>query len=211
MRAEDMEIGKKYRRIASDWDGDIKISTVLTLAEIVSQDSVRFVGFPRMTLMPMFFEPVEEGLRIEDVKVGMKLKRVKNNNPEEWGDNWGVEVGDIVTVQESRIVQGKRSVPGFKAKETSYCYSLADFEIPPWSTHDIYEDVVNHPKHYTSKNGVECIQVTEQFNFNKGNAIKYVWRSGEKNPTKEIEDLEKAKWYLQREIERLLREARPSC
>jgi len=64
-------------------------------------------------------------------------------------------------------------------------------------------DNINHPKHYTNKTGVECIQVTEQFNFNRGNAIKYVWRAGEKDKTKEIEDLKKAAWYIHREISRL--------
>ena len=70
-------------------------------------------------------------------------------------------------------------------------------------TSDKTPDPVNHPAHYTSKNGVECIQVTEQFNFARGNAIKYIWRAGEKDPTKEVEDLEKAVWYIQREIKRI--------
>ena len=62
---------------------------------------------------------------------------------------------------------------------------------------------VNFPAHYTAHpSGVECITITEHFNFNLGNAIKYVWRAGLKtdNPTT---DLLKAAWYLQREIERL--------
>lgn len=64
------------------------------------------------------------------------------------------------------------------------------------------EDRVNHPNHYTSHpSGVECIQVTEHFNFNIGNAIKYLWRSGLKGFT--LEDLHKARWYVTREIERL--------
>jgi hypothetical protein len=61
---------------------------------------------------------------------------------------------------------------------------------------------VDHPKHYNSHpSGVECITVVEHMNFNKGNAIKYIWRAGDKG--NEIEDLEKAAWYLQREIARL--------
>jgi len=64
-------------------------------------------------------------------------------------------------------------------------------------------DPVNHPKHYTSHpSGVECIEVTEHFNFNKGNAIKYIWRSSDKG--KEVEDLRKARWYIDREIARIL-------
>lgn len=64
------------------------------------------------------------------------------------------------------------------------------------------DDVVNHPPHYTAHpSGVECITIVEHFNFNRGNAIKYIWRASEKG--NELEDLKKAAWYLQREIERL--------
>lgn len=62
-------------------------------------------------------------------------------------------------------------------------------------------DEVNHPKHYTQHpSGVECIQVTEHFNFCLGNAIKYIWRAGLKDDA--IQDLEKARFYLDREIAR---------
>ena len=62
---------------------------------------------------------------------------------------------------------------------------------------------VNHPKHYTSHpSGVECIEITEHMSFNLGNAIKYIWRASLKG--KEIEDLRKAKWYVDREIRRLV-------
>ena len=62
-------------------------------------------------------------------------------------------------------------------------------------------DVVNHPPHYTAHpSGVECIQVTEHMNFCLGNAIKYIWRSDLKHDA--IEDLKKAVWYVNREIER---------
>jgi hypothetical protein len=64
-------------------------------------------------------------------------------------------------------------------------------------------DLINHPVHYTSHpSGVECIQVTEHYNFNLGNAIKYVWRAGIKSPNP-VEDLKKAAWYINREIKRL--------
>ena len=62
-------------------------------------------------------------------------------------------------------------------------------------------DTVNHPAHYNSHpSGVECITVVEHFGFNVGNAIKYLWRCGLKGD--EIEDLKKALWYVQREIEK---------
>lgn len=63
-------------------------------------------------------------------------------------------------------------------------------------------DPVNHPPHYTSHpSGVECIQVTEWMNFCIGNAVKYLWRADLKNDDA-IEDLEKARWYISREIDR---------
>lgn len=63
-------------------------------------------------------------------------------------------------------------------------------------------DPVNHPKHYTNHpSGVECITVTEQMSFNLGNAVKYIWRAGEKGNF--VQDLEKAMWYVNREIERV--------
>lgn len=67
-------------------------------------------------------------------------------------------------------------------------------------------DPVNHPSHYTSHpSGVECIQITEHMNFNLGNALKYLWRAGLKDGTETELDLKKAKWYIQRELERLVK------
>lgn len=65
-------------------------------------------------------------------------------------------------------------------------------------------DAVNHPAHYTEGfGGHEVIEITEWLNFNRGNAVKYICRAGVKNPDTEIEDLEKARWYLAREIARV--------
>ena len=62
-------------------------------------------------------------------------------------------------------------------------------------------DDVNHPKHYTEHpSGVECITITEHMGFNLGNAIKYIWRADLKSDI--IEDLRKARWYIEREIYR---------
>ena len=59
-----------------------------------------------------------------------------------------------------------------------------------------------NPKHYTEHpSGVECIDITQSMNFCLGNTIKYVWRADLKHDNA-IEDLKKAAWYLQREIER---------
>lgn len=65
---------------------------------------------------------------------------------------------------------------------------------------------VNHPDHY-NLGSVEVIDAVEAWGFgegfNRGNAIKYIARAGRKDPKTEIEDLKKAEWYIQREIERL--------
>ena len=69
---------------------------------------------------------------------------------------------------------------------------------------EMTKDAVNHPQHYESSvPEIECIQVVRHFNFNRGNAIKYIWRAGKKDPSKEVEDLEKAIWYIKDEIERI--------
>jgi hypothetical protein len=63
--------------------------------------------------------------------------------------------------------------------------------------------IIDHPEHYNQHPaGIECIDVVEHYNFNLGNAIKYIWRAGLKS-TNTIEDLKKAAWYVQREITRL--------
>lgn len=76
-------------------------------------------------------------------------------------------------------------------------------------------DSINHPSHYNNHpSGVECITITEHMNFNVGNAVKYLWRAGLKTGASNaksyeaakneqyLEDLKKARWYIDREIER---------
>ena len=73
--------------------------------------------------------------------------------------------------------------------------------IKEWVDCKEEDDVVNKPKHYTEHpSGIECIQVTEHMGFNLGNAIKYIWRCDLKKDA--IEDLKKAKWYIDREIDK---------
>jgi len=64
-------------------------------------------------------------------------------------------------------------------------------------------DAVNHPHHYQHESGVEVITITETMGFCLGNVVKYVLRADKKG--KQLEDLRKAAWYLNREIERLER------
>ena len=64
-------------------------------------------------------------------------------------------------------------------------------------------DLVNSPPHYRSHpSGVECIEITQHMNFCLGNAMKYIWRAGLKSEDA-VQDLRKAVWYLEQEIERL--------
>lgn len=61
-------------------------------------------------------------------------------------------------------------------------------------------DAVNHPPHYNGHpSGIECIEVVKHMNFCLGNAIKYIWRADLKADA--IEDLQKAIWYINTEIE----------
>jgi Protein of unknwon function (DUF3310) len=97
--------------------------------------------------------------------------------------------------------------------------SLTETPIPIFTTNDeesrrardfwakskkeqaVLDDPVDHPPHYTRHpSGVECIQITEHMNFCTGNAVKYIWRHVDKGG---VEDLKKARWYLNREIQRL--------
>ena len=68
----------------------------------------------------------------------------------------------------------------------------------------IENDPVNHPSHYTDGE-IEVIDFIQdkKLGFCLGNAVKYIARAGKKDPTKEIEDLKKAKWYVERRIKEL--------
>ena len=75
---------------------------------------------------------------------------------------------------------------------------------------EIKADNVNHPAHYNSHpSGIECIEIARHHNFNIGNAIKYLWRAGLKSEKgmedadKQVEDLRKAIFYINDEIERI--------
>ena len=65
-------------------------------------------------------------------------------------------------------------------------------------------DNVNHPAHYSS-GSIEVIDFIEDkdLGFHLGNAVKYISRAGRKNPDKTVEDLRKAVWYINRQIQRL--------
>jgi len=77
------------------------------------------------------------------------------------------------------------------------------FDLDSSPTHDCLplggHDPVNRPSHYTQHpSNVQCIEITEHMGFNLGNALKYIWRCDLKRDA--LEDLKKAKWYVEREI-----------
>ena len=65
---------------------------------------------------------------------------------------------------------------------------------------------VSHPAHYTDGN-IEVIDFIEdkKLGFHLGNAVKYISRAGKKDPAKEVEDLQKAVWYINRHIMNLVK------
>lgn len=95
--------------------------------------------------------------------------------------------------------------------EEEYCFSKeldkilnGAFVLDTKSTNNTKEDLVNNPSHYNSDpSGVKCIEITRHRNNNIGNTFKYIWRNGLKDGNSDIQDLEKAAWYLNDEIERL--------
>lgn len=70
---------------------------------------------------------------------------------------------------------------------------------------DLDDDLINHPPHYGGEDDrYEAIKIIEakDLTFHTGNVVKYILRAGRKPGTTYVEDLKKAAWYLQREIER---------
>lgn len=111
------------------------------------------------------------------------------------------ELDRIAGAPDSRLVVYPAGQPYAIYDKSKYKYEIKDGSI------EILEnsDNVSHPMHYASgwSNGAEVIDLTEHLSFCAGNVVKYVCRAGRKDPDKHIEDLQKARWYLDREIERV--------
>jgi hypothetical protein len=96
-----------------------------------------------------------------------------------------------------RSISAAGPIPIDQVDETKWTPKSAFFDLPI----GMENDPVDHPKHYTAHpSGVECIQITEHMGFCLGNAVKYIWRADIKGNA--IEDLKKAKWYIEREIDK---------
>lgn len=69
-------------------------------------------------------------------------------------------------------------------------------------------NIIERPAHYNShSSGVECYVIAQDFGYILGNAVKYIWRAGLKSPNA-LEDLKKARWYVNKRIEQLENEAK---
>jgi hypothetical protein len=79
---------------------------------------------------------------------------------------------------------------------------MAKAKKKKWVKKAVEKDHVNHPSHYNSGK-IEVIEAIEDWKlgFHLGNAVKYIARAGKKDLSKEVQDLEKAIWYLRRKIE----------
>ncbi len=85
-----------------------------------------------------------------------------------------------------------------------FAKKISEFETPQVKKNN---EMVNHPNHYGGKNNLyEAIKVIEAWDlgFNLGNSIKYISRAEKKN--NKLEDLEKASWYINREINKIKNE-----
>ena len=101
----------------------------------------------------------------------------------------------------------RESLDDFKAKIQKVTDWYAKHEDDPYGAHKVMKKVqdgemVNHPDHYQGNGGMEVIDIIENYDlgFSLGNAIKYILRADNKGNRKQ--DLKKAIWYIQREIDR---------
>nr|DAK75652.1 MAG TPA: nucelotide kinase [Caudoviricetes sp.] len=111
------------------------------------------------------------------------------------------ELESIVYSSDSRLTVHPVGQPYAIYDKSKYKYEVEDDSIKILEN----SDSVSRPPHYASgwSNGAEVIDITEHLSFCAGNVVKYVCRAGRKDPDKHVEDLEKARWYLDREIEKV--------
>lgn len=150
----------------------------------------------------------EERIACEVVETYVdQLRKIDGRDPVDWEihktEVIGSESDDVIV--ETTI---RTTVPTGFLYLVRHTTLTREFQVFPFRDTTRFaqgnNDPVNHPKGYTSHpSGIECIEVTRHMNFNRGNATKYIWRAGEKNPETEVEDLEKAAWYIKDEIERV--------
>ena len=125
------------------------------------------------------------------------------NGDDEYWIYTAEEIGRVVFDSNSRMIAYPVGQPYAICDKSDYEYELKDDSIVVKVIEN--SDSVSHPPHYANgwSNGAEVIDLTEHLSFCAGNVVKYVCRAGRKDHDKYVEDLEKARWYLDREIERV--------
>ena len=125
-----------------------------------------------------------------------------------------LRVGDIVRFKQPKYYPGEHEVTVAGAGDTVLLehvgYPVPELDLllvrRPGATHPPAKDPVNSPDHYTrareALKGSEVIDIIEAFGlgFRLGNTVKYILRAGHKGDR--LEDLKKARWYLEREIKK---------
>lgn len=146
----------------------------------------------------------------------MDINELKNIVPGEYIIYKGEEFPEEFTFVKHKAYkviskdQNKIIIQGENGSETplSFEYVVLNFDL----LKEQVNDKVDHPSHYTwlkEKCGIEVIDITRHLDFDKGNAIKYILRSGYKEEEgytsnqKEIEDIKKAIWYLNDKLKML--------
>ena len=138
------------------------------------------------------------------------------NGDDEYWVYTAEEIGRVVCTHGSRMMAYPVVEPYAICDKSEYEYELKDNAViikervdrfeptAHWQERALSSDNVSHPSHYANgwSNGAEVIDLTEHLSFCAGNVVKYVCRAGRKDPDKYVEDLEKAQWYLDREIAR---------
>lgn len=156
-------------------------------------------------------QPVQTKLNVEE-GLGDFFRKHYENQPLTWPDyvltgNGLNRNGDIIekieqiTKELRQIRHEHRDVQlhNWFARQGALSGSCVGVGANP---QNVRREAVNHPDHYNANpSGVEAIDVIEHMTFNVGNAVKYLWRADHKG--KQIEDLKKARWYVDREIQRL--------
>ena len=161
-------------------------------------------------------EAFEEGYAQAYSELQSKTERERALQEKAWDEGYDQAVYDLI---DDGIVDGLDEEDEYSEyefgdvedDEEEYCfYKELDkilngaFVIDSNPASNNKEDLVNNPSHYNSDpSGVKCIEITRHRNNNIGNVIKYVWRNGLKDGNSDIQDLEKAAWYLNDEIQRL--------
>lgn len=137
----------------------------------------------------------------------VEILKVCSHCGEEYSEQWGHECEGTrreAAEQAALMAEAAAAYAAQNAEIDAKLDAVLDELIERELGVDLIHDAVHHPKHYTSHpSGVECIDITKHYNFQIGNAMKYLWRQGLKNENgldpveKQIQDCEKAIWYIQ--------------